>query len=255
MRILGSTTGVRPWPQHHRLEDGARGLVIDTHEEALRDICTALTREYFRQGRYDDAAGERCGVLVGDAAMLGTSESRAVLGLSEADPRVGQERTRDRPTRPSSNVGMGGPVDAPQRGGFDASGSREPLRYIQIRAARMMDAEESSPVHARLVSAQMLASGAQLAHELRGRVVGWWHTHPGMPLYLSDRDLRSHYAVFGEPWHVALVIDPCSQEAAYFACERDGSIRPEVPVAGSFGISIPTREPPDCRFNHQGDID
>ena len=46
-------------------------------------------------------------------------------------------------------------------------------------------------------------------------IVGWYHSHPGHGLFLSDLDIRSHQAVFGKSPHVALVVDPTTQPPSY----------------------------------------
>ena len=43
-------------------------------------------------------------------------------------------------------------------------------------------------------------------------VVGWHHTHPGLGVFLSGYDLFIHRHFFGEPWQIAMVVDPGAQE-------------------------------------------
>jgi proteasome lid subunit RPN8/RPN11 len=40
------------------------------------------------------------------------------------------------------------------------------------------------------------------------KIVGWFHTHPGLGVFLSHHDLFIHQNFFNEPWQVALVVDP-----------------------------------------------
>jgi proteasome lid subunit RPN8/RPN11 len=54
------------------------------------------------------------------------------------------------------------------------------------------------------------------------RIVGWFHTHPRMGVFLSDYDLWLHRHFFPEPWQVALVIEPCSQIGGFFVWTEDG---------------------------------
>lgn len=48
------------------------------------------------------------------------------------------------------------------------------------------------------------------------RIVGWYHTHPGFGIFLSDYDefIQAHF--FNLPWNVAFVLDPLSGEAGVF---------------------------------------
>jgi proteasome lid subunit RPN8/RPN11 len=49
------------------------------------------------------------------------------------------------------------------------------------------------------------------------RIVGWYHTHPGHGLFLSEMDLFLHTSFFGLPWQVALVYDPQLLEDGMFS--------------------------------------
>lgn len=40
------------------------------------------------------------------------------------------------------------------------------------------------------------------------RIVGWYHTHPGLGVFLSQQDLFIHRHFFDEAFHIALVLDP-----------------------------------------------
>jgi proteasome lid subunit RPN8/RPN11 len=55
------------------------------------------------------------------------------------------------------------------------------------------------------------------------RVVGWYHTHPGFGLFLSEYDLFIHRNFFDLPWQVALVVDPRANTAGVFVWQ-DGEI-------------------------------
>jgi proteasome lid subunit RPN8/RPN11 len=48
-------------------------------------------------------------------------------------------------------------------------------------------------------------------------VVGWYHTHPGLGVFLSGLDLWLHARIFAvQPWCVALVLDPVRRRRAFF---------------------------------------
>ncbi len=53
-------------------------------------------------------------------------------------------------------------------------------------------------------------------HHQGKRVVGWYHTHPGFGVFLSDRDQFIHKSFFNLPFQVALVYDPKSREHGVF---------------------------------------
>ena len=58
------------------------------------------------------------------------------------------------------------------------------------------------------------------------QIVGWYHTHPGMGVFLSPYDAWLHYHFFPEPWQVALVIEPHSAAGGFFIRQADGVLDP-----------------------------
>jgi len=48
------------------------------------------------------------------------------------------------------------------------------------------------------------------------RIVGWYHTHPALSIFLSSMDVWLHNNFFKEFWHVALVIDPYIHHGVFF---------------------------------------
>ncbi len=48
------------------------------------------------------------------------------------------------------------------------------------------------------------------------RIVGWYHTHPGFGIFLSDYDQFIQANFFNLPWNVAFVLDPLSGESGAF---------------------------------------
>jgi proteasome lid subunit RPN8/RPN11 len=62
------------------------------------------------------------------------------------------------------------------------------------------------------------------------RVVGWYHTHPGWTIFLSDWDLFIHRNFFKEPWQIALVLDPSLDQAGYFCWNGSEVDHPNAPV-------------------------
>ena len=53
------------------------------------------------------------------------------------------------------------------------------------------------------------------------RIVGWYHTHPGFGLFLSEQDQFTHRSFFSDPRMVALVVDPRAGEAGWFGYAED----------------------------------
>lgn len=53
------------------------------------------------------------------------------------------------------------------------------------------------------------------------QIVGWYHTHPGFGLFLSEYDMFIHRNFFTDPRMVALVIDPLAGELGWFGWDGD----------------------------------
>ncbi|MEQ8842255.1 MAG: Mov34/MPN/PAD-1 family protein [Acidimicrobiales bacterium] len=49
------------------------------------------------------------------------------------------------------------------------------------------------------------------------RIVGWYHSHPGFGIFLSEFDQFICANFFNEPWQIAYVIDPISGDDGFFA--------------------------------------
>lgn len=62
------------------------------------------------------------------------------------------------------------------------------------------------------------------------RIVGWYHTHPGFGVFLSEMDVFIHRGFFDLPWQVALVYDPCAKEDGLFAYRGDELLREDMLV-------------------------
>jgi len=53
-------------------------------------------------------------------------------------------------------------------------------------------------------------------------LVGWYHTHPRMGIFLSEYDTWLHRNFFPEHYQVALVIEPHSSTGGFFIRRQDG---------------------------------
>ena len=58
------------------------------------------------------------------------------------------------------------------------------------------------------------------------KIIGWFHTHPRMGVFLSHYDTFLHRNFFPEPWQVALVVEPFSSIAGFFIRQTDGTFDP-----------------------------
>jgi proteasome lid subunit RPN8/RPN11 len=52
--------------------------------------------------------------------------------------------------------------------------------------------------------------------ENNSAIAGWYHTHPGLGIFLSATDLRTQENHFAASWQIAVVIDPISRQFGVF---------------------------------------
>jgi hypothetical protein len=57
-------------------------------------------------------------------------------------------------------------------------------------------------------------------------IIGWYHTHPRMGVFLSQYDTWLHNHFFPELWQVALVIEPHSEVGGFFIRQAGGVLDP-----------------------------
>ena len=58
-------------------------------------------------------------------------------------------------------------------------------------------------------------------------IVGWYHTHPGTGLDLSQEEREVHKTFFPEAWQVMYVVDPVSRDRNFYRCQENrlGGVR------------------------------
>jgi proteasome lid subunit RPN8/RPN11 len=71
---------------------------------------------------------------------------------------------------------------------------------------------------------QVAMQDAQEKKYPRKQVVGWFHTHPRMGIFLSEYDLWLHQHFYPERWQVALVIEPHSATGGFFIRSAEGAL-------------------------------
>jgi hypothetical protein len=75
-------------------------------------------------------------------------------------------------------------------------------------------------------------------------LLGWYHTHPDLGIFLSETDLeKTHRVLFAEPFQIALVYDPVRHKAGYFCWEGPQQIDAGQAVWREFDIEVATEEP------------
>ena len=75
-----------------------------------------------------------------------------------------------------------------------------------------------------VLSASKLAKVADdiVRGRLDGRIVGWYHSHPGYGIFMSETDLATHGKLLQfSPFVIALVVDPEINQFGIWALERE----------------------------------
>jgi proteasome lid subunit RPN8/RPN11 len=74
-------------------------------------------------------------------------------------------------------------------------------------------------------------------------IVGWYHTHPSMGVFLSHYDTWLHSNFFPEPWQVALVVEPVKSTGGFFVRQKNSLLDPTryfgfYELDGNYGRSM-----------------
>lgn len=57
------------------------------------------------------------------------------------------------------------------------------------------------------------------------KMVGWFHTHPGFGIFMSEDDYFIHNNFFSKPWSVAYVVDPVKKQDGFFGWSNKNIVR------------------------------
>lgn len=99
---------------------------------------------------------------------------------------------------------------------------------VVVSAALPAEGAEGGPGHLTFTPEAWRAMADRLEERFpRWDAVGWYHSHPGLGVSPSGKDVFLHTRFFPEEWQVALIADPGSGEAALYR----GAAERLVPVA------------------------
>jgi proteasome lid subunit RPN8/RPN11 len=98
--------------------------------------------------------------------------------------------------------------------------------FVDVRAVAPALGAEGSAVHLQFTAEAWSYMSALIEAEFPDQViVGWYHSHPGLGVFMSGTDRASQRAFYRHPWSLALVVDPRSSEQGWFSgpeCHRLG---------------------------------
>lgn len=103
----------------------------------------------------------------------------------------------------------------------------ESRTFVDVRAALPIQTTDHGPIHFTFTAdAWSQVHRDRVVRYPALSIIGWFHTHPALGVFFSADDVVVHSAAFTMPWHVGLVVDPVSGEAAFFGW-RDSAIEPK----------------------------
>jgi proteasome lid subunit RPN8/RPN11 len=115
---------------------------------------------------------------------------------------------------------------------------RDGCWHIEIEEAVPVAPDSQDPVHFTFTWRDV--DRVRSYREGQGKaLVGWFHTHPDLGIFLSETDLeRTHRVLFTEPFQVALVYDPTRGRAGYFFWEAAQMIDASQAAWREFDIAV-----------------
>lgn len=101
--------------------------------------------------------------------------------------------------------------------------------YTEITAAVAAPDTVGSSAHLEFTpdSWQRIMDYAKDAHP-QENIVGWYHSHPNLGVFMSGTDMRTQTAFFNHPWCVSIVCDPVKKEIGYFLGKQAQRVRDPV---------------------------
>lgn len=91
------------------------------------------------------------------------------------------------------------------------------MTFVVVTAAIAQDSSSQSVAHFTVGPKEIEATRDEMQKRYPGwKCVGWYHSHPGHGVFLSGQDMQIVRSIYNAEWHLALVVDPKSDNAAFF---------------------------------------
>lgn len=91
------------------------------------------------------------------------------------------------------------------------------ITFVDVQAALPALDSQGSAIHLQFTAPDWAFISGMLAEEYPGQVVvGWFHSHPALGVFMSGTDAATQRAFFNQPWHLALVVDPLARASGWF---------------------------------------
>jgi len=124
-------------------------------------------------------------------------------------------------------------IDQQEQGGFLLGSYKEgPGKLFDIQIEQLIDIipeqQSISNIEFGQQSWQMLDVALNTHPDLN--LIGWFHTHPGHGVFLSEQDINVSYTYFNKPYQIALLLDNLISkknkelEMGIFSFKKNGEI-------------------------------
>ncbi|GAB4304751.1 MAG: hypothetical protein Fur0025_46610 [Oscillatoriaceae cyanobacterium] len=101
--------------------------------------------------------------------------------------------------------------------------------YVEITAAVAAPATIGTGAHLEFTPDSWLGIMDDARHQHpRQNIVGWYHSHPNIGVFMSGTDMRTQQAFFYHPWCLSIVYDPVRLDIGYFLGENAQSVQPVI---------------------------
>jgi proteasome lid subunit RPN8/RPN11 len=126
--------------------------------------------------------------------------------------------------------------------------------FVDIQAAIPALEATGSPVHLQFTAQAWDTIAGILEENFPDlMIVGWYHSHPGLGVFLSATDQATQRAFYQRPWNVALVVDPTVRQSGWFAGLAGARLsRGQVLIYGERAASPAGRAPGERETARRG---
>lgn len=95
--------------------------------------------------------------------------------------------------------------------------AHEQRHYLVIRAAIPAQASQGSAVHLQFTPQTWDHISGIIEESFPDQVIlGWYHSHPALGVFMSGTDQATQRAFYNHPWSVAVVADPVVERTGWF---------------------------------------
>ncbi len=128
--------------------------------------------------------------------------------------------------------------------------------YVEITAAVPAPATIGTGAHLDFTPESWLGIMDYAKHQHpQENIVGWYHSHPGIGVFMSGTDMNTQRAFFYHPWCLSIVYDPVIRKIGYFLGANASSVEPVIwPRSTATVRPQPRTNQPADPVTHQTDI-